>query len=78
MPDEPLELASPANATPDKSTCLSGGISGNSSLGFDKSDSAEARATRFAELQEQVGAEQVGSCTDLIVKQHHSLQPHYQ
>ncbi|XP_062291249.1 bromodomain-containing protein 3-like isoform X2 [Scomber scombrus] len=47
MPDEPVELISPASAT----SANSSGFSGNS---FDKSDSAEDRATRLAELQEQL------------------------
>uniref|UniRef100_A0A4W6C3J0 Bromodomain containing 3 n=1 Tax=Lates calcarifer TaxID=8187 RepID=A0A4W6C3J0_LATCA len=58
MPDEPVELISPVNAMSTKSTSFSG-ISGSISSSGDKSDSAEERATRLAELQEQVGAEQL-------------------
>ncbi|XP_056259312.1 bromodomain-containing protein 3-like isoform X4 [Seriola aureovittata] len=58
MPDEPVELISPVSATSTKSATFSG-ISGNSSSSRDKSDSAEERVTRLAELQEQVGAEQL-------------------
>ncbi|KAM4634300.1 bromodomain-containing protein 3a isoform 2-T3 [Polymixia lowei] len=47
MPDEPVDLSSTAG----------GGGSGNSS-GSDNTDTEEERATRLAELQEQVGAEQ--------------------
>uniref|UniRef100_A0A665V2M8 Bromodomain containing 3 n=1 Tax=Echeneis naucrates TaxID=173247 RepID=A0A665V2M8_ECHNA len=64
MPDEPVELSSPMNTMSTKSPSSSG-ISGNTSLSGDKSDSAEEHTTRLAELQEQVGAEEVGSCTDL-------------
>lgn len=53
MPDEPVSAVSA------KSAGFSG-MSVNSSASFDKSDLAEERATRLAELQEQVGAEQVG------------------
>ncbi|XP_022622340.1 bromodomain-containing protein 3-like isoform X4 [Seriola dumerili] len=58
MPDEPVELISPVSATSTKSASFSG-ISGNSSSSGDKSDSAEEHVTRLAELQEQVGAEQL-------------------
>lgn len=34
---------------------------------LDKPESAEERATRLAELQEQVGADQVGCCTDVCL-----------
>lgn len=40
----------------------------NSSAKFSRSDSAEECATRLAELQEQVGAEQVGSYTELLTQ----------
>lgn len=53
MPDEPVSVVSA------KSAGFSG-MSVNSPASFDKSDLAEERATRLAELQEQVGAEQVG------------------
>lgn len=49
MPDEPVELILPASST----SANSSGFSGNS---FDRSDSTEDRATRLAELQEQVGS----------------------
>uniref|UniRef100_A0A4W6BVI8 Bromodomain containing 3 n=1 Tax=Lates calcarifer TaxID=8187 RepID=A0A4W6BVI8_LATCA len=55
MPDEPVELISPVNAMSTKSTSFSG-ISGSISSSGDKSDSAEERATRLAELQEQLKA----------------------
>ncbi|XP_029370952.1 bromodomain-containing protein 3-like isoform X2 [Echeneis naucrates] len=57
MPDEPVELSSPMNTMSTKSPSSSG-ISGNTSLSGDKSDSAEEHTTRLAELQEQVGAEE--------------------
>lgn len=63
MPDEPVESVSPTSAVSAKSAGFSG-ISVNSSANLDKSDPAEERATRLAELQEQVGAEQVGFYTD--------------
>lgn len=66
MPDEPAELSSPAGGVVSKSTASSSG--GNSSSS-DTSDTEEERATRLAELQEQVGAEQVGFSTDLITFQ---------
>ncbi|XP_053195353.1 bromodomain-containing protein 3a [Scomber japonicus] len=47
MPDEPVELILPASST----SANSSGFSGNS---FDRSDSTEDRATRLAELQEQL------------------------
>ncbi len=62
MPDELVELISPTGAVPAKNAGFSG-ICVSSSSGLDKSDLAEERATRLAELQEQVGAEQVGSYT---------------
>lgn len=62
MPDEPVELISPMGAVSAKNADFSG-ISVNSSSSLDKSDLAEERATRLAELQEQVGAEQVGFYT---------------
>lgn len=34
---------------------------------LEKPESAEERATRLAELQEQVGAHQVGYCTDVLL-----------
>lgn len=53
MPEEPVSAMS-------GKTAGFSGMSVNSSSSFDKSDLAEERATRLAELQEQVGAEQVG------------------
>lgn len=60
MPDEPVSASSA------KSPGFRA-MSVNSSSNFDKSDLAEERATRLAELQEQVGAEQVGFCTDPLL-----------
>lgn len=65
MPDEPVESLSPMSAVSPKSAGF-GGISGSGSSNLDKSNLAEERATRLAELQEQVGAEQVGFYTDLF------------
>ena len=62
MPDETVELISSASAKSTKNAGLSQS-SGNPSSSKDTSDSEEDRASRLAELQEQVGAEQVGSCT---------------
>ncbi|XP_029370953.1 bromodomain-containing protein 3-like isoform X3 [Echeneis naucrates] len=56
MPDEPVELSSPMNTMSTKSPSSSG-ISGNTSLSGDKSDSAEEHTTRLAELQEQKNKE---------------------
>ncbi|KAM7393173.1 hypothetical protein PAMA_008024 [Pampus argenteus] len=53
MPDEPVDLISPVNATSANSSRFSG-ISGTDSYSLDKSDSAEDHATRLAELQEQL------------------------
>ncbi|KAM7369256.1 hypothetical protein PAMP_013538 [Pampus punctatissimus] len=58
MPDEPVDLISPMNATSANSSRFSG-ISSTDSYSLDKSNSAEDSATRLAELQEQVGAEQL-------------------
>ncbi|XP_049909115.1 bromodomain-containing protein 3a isoform X1 [Epinephelus moara] len=58
MPDEPVEPLSPMNAGSAKSAGFSG-VAASSSSNFDKSELAEERATRLAELQEQVGAEQL-------------------
>ncbi|XP_040915097.1 bromodomain-containing protein 3-like isoform X2 [Toxotes jaculatrix] len=55
MPDEPVELSPSVNAVSAKSASFSG-ISGNISSSGDKSDSAEERATRLAQLQEQLKA----------------------
>lgn len=78
MPDEPVELISPVSASSANSSSFSG-IRGTGSSSLDKSDSAEDRATRLAELQEQVGADQVCSYTVLyqtsLVKQHQSATP---
>ena len=64
MPDEsaalsPVGGSAAGGPVVSKSTGSSGGSSGDSSSD-DTSDSEEERATRLAELQEQVGAEQVG------------------
>ncbi|TDH01868.1 hypothetical protein EPR50_G00167140 [Perca flavescens] len=58
MPDEPVESFSPLSAVSPKSAGFAG-ISDNSSSNSDKSNLAEERATRLAEFQEQVGAEQL-------------------
>lgn len=63
MPEEPVESISPMSGASAQSAVFSG-ISVNSSPNLDKSDLAEERATRLAELQEQVGAEQVRVSTD--------------
>ncbi|XP_078145529.1 bromodomain-containing protein 3-like [Centroberyx gerrardi] len=57
MPDEPVELTSSVGGVSTKSTTFSESSGDDSSL--DKSDSEEERTTRLAELQEQVGAEQL-------------------
>ncbi|XP_060928505.1 bromodomain-containing protein 3-like isoform X2 [Limanda limanda] len=57
MPDETVELFSAASAKSARNAGLSQS-SGNPSSSKDTSDSEEERATRLAELQEQVGAEQ--------------------
>lgn len=67
MPDEPASLITPVSNSSAKDATFSG-VGDNSSAGMDKSDSAEERATRLVELQEQVGAEQVGFCTDVSIK----------
>lgn len=64
MPEETVEMISPMSGTSAKSSGF-GGFGSNSSAKFSRSDSTEERATRLAELQEQVGAEQVGSYTEL-------------
>ncbi|KAM3874418.1 bromodomain-containing protein 3-like [Diretmus argenteus] len=66
MPDEPAELISPAGGVAAKSTIFSGN-SGNSST-LDNSDSEEERATRLAELQEQVGAEQLKAVHEQLAR----------
>ncbi len=62
MPDEPVEVAGAVGVggagVVSKSTVSSESSGGDSTS--DGSDSEEERATRLAELQEQVGAEQVG------------------
>lgn len=58
MPDETLSAASGNGAR-------FSGVSVNASSSLDQSDVADERATRLAELQEQVGAEQVGVYADL-------------
>ncbi|KAG7498803.1 bromodomain-containing 3-like isoform X1 [Solea senegalensis] len=58
MPDEPVDLTSALTPQSTKNGSF-GRISGGTSSGRDTSDSAEERATRLAEFQEQVGAEQL-------------------
>ncbi|XP_036974205.1 bromodomain-containing protein 3-like isoform X1 [Acanthopagrus latus] len=58
MPEETVEMISPMSGTSAKSSGF-GGFGSNSSAKFSRSDSTEERATRLAELQEQVGAEQL-------------------
>ncbi|KAI3362019.1 hypothetical protein L3Q82_012354, partial [Scortum barcoo] len=58
LPDEPMEMISQTGAASSKNAGFSG-MSVNSSSSSDKSDTAEECATRLAELQEQVGAEQL-------------------
>ncbi|XP_034751583.1 bromodomain-containing protein 3-like isoform X2 [Etheostoma cragini] len=55
MPDVPVESLSPVTAVSLKSAGF-GGISDNSSSNLDKSNLTEERATRLAELQEQLKA----------------------
>ncbi|XP_041816426.1 bromodomain-containing protein 3-like isoform X2 [Chelmon rostratus] len=55
MPEEPVESISPMSGASAQSAVFSG-ISVNSSPNLDKSDLAEERATRLAELQEQLKA----------------------
>lgn len=65
MPDEPAEVSvagTAAGAGVVSKSTASSESSGDSSSS-DSSDSEEERATRLAELQEQVGAEQVGFTT---------------
>ncbi|XP_062268552.1 bromodomain-containing protein 3-like isoform X2 [Platichthys flesus] len=65
MPDETVELISAASARSTKNAGLSQS-SGNPSSSKDTSDSEEERATRLAELQEQVGAEQLKAVHDQL------------
>nr|XP_019959063.1 PREDICTED: bromodomain-containing protein 3-like [Paralichthys olivaceus] len=58
VPDETVALISAASAKSTKNAGLSQS-SGNPSSSKDTSDSEEERATKLAELQEQVGAEQL-------------------
>uniref|UniRef100_A0A671V8E9 Bromodomain containing 3 n=1 Tax=Sparus aurata TaxID=8175 RepID=A0A671V8E9_SPAAU len=55
MPEETVELISPMSGASAKSSGF-GGFGANSSAKFSRSDSAEERATRLAELQEQLKA----------------------
>ncbi|XP_073334290.1 bromodomain-containing protein 3-like isoform X2 [Pagrus major] len=55
MPEESVELISPMSGASAKSSGF-GGLSVNSSAKFSRSDSSEERATRLAELQEQLKA----------------------
>ncbi|XP_032395222.1 bromodomain-containing protein 3 isoform X2 [Etheostoma spectabile] len=68
MPDEPVELLSPVTAVSLKSAGF-GGISDNSSSNLDKSNLTEERATRLAELQEQLKAvhEQLSALSEVPV-----------
>ncbi|XP_044030694.1 bromodomain-containing protein 3-like isoform X2 [Siniperca chuatsi] len=68
MPDEPVELISLMSAMSTKSADFSA-ISANSSSNLDKSDLAEERATRLAELQEQLKAvhEQLAALSEVPV-----------
>ncbi|XP_042364930.1 bromodomain-containing protein 3-like isoform X2 [Plectropomus leopardus] len=68
MPDEPVELLTPRSAGSAKSAGFSG-VAANSSFNFDKSDSTEERATRLAELQEQLKAvhQQLSALTEVPV-----------
>nr|XP_020456743.1 bromodomain-containing protein 3-like isoform X2 [Monopterus albus] len=68
MPDEPVEMISPASAMSSKSSCFSG-LSDDGSSGSDKSNSAEERATQLAELQEQLKAvhEQLAALSEVPV-----------
>ncbi|XP_029300505.1 bromodomain-containing protein 3a isoform X2 [Cottoperca gobio] len=62
MPDEPVEMLSPMSAVSAMSAGF-GGISTNSSCNVDLE---EERATRLAELQEQVGAKQLKAVHDQL------------
>ncbi|XP_031133380.1 bromodomain-containing protein 3-like isoform X2 [Sander lucioperca] len=68
MPDEPVESLSPMSAVSPKSAGF-GGISGSGSSNLDKSNLAEERATRLAELQEQLKAvhEQLSALSEVPV-----------
>ncbi|KAM8744263.1 bromodomain-containing protein 3-like isoform 3-T7 [Acanthopagrus schlegelii] len=55
MPEETVEMISPMSGTSAKSSGF-GGFGSNSSAKFSRSDSTEERATRLAELQEQLKA----------------------
>ncbi|XP_078127828.1 bromodomain-containing protein 3-like isoform X3 [Sander vitreus] len=68
MPDEPVESLSPMSAVSPKSAGF-GVISGSGSSNLDKSNLAEERATRLAELQEQLKAvhEQLSALSEVPV-----------
>lgn len=59
LPEDRVELPTPAGAAPAQSA----GFSSSTSSSSDKSETAEERSTRLAELQEQVGC-----CTDLYIR----------
>ena len=63
MPDEAVDLSSPGGGTPKNAKFSLN--SGNSSVSG-MSDGEEDHASRLAELQEQVGAEQVGFHDNLV------------
>jgi len=67
MPDEAVDLSSAAGGGFQKNAMFSVN-SGNSSAS-DMSDGDDDHATRLAELQEQVGAEQVGLRADVFLNQ---------
>ncbi|XP_070780381.1 bromodomain-containing protein 3-like [Enoplosus armatus] len=73
IPDEPVEMISLMSSMSTKSA----GFSANSSSNFDKSDSAEERATRLAEFQEQVGAEQLKAVHEQLaaLSEVHAIKP---
>ncbi|XP_062398269.1 bromodomain-containing protein 3b isoform X2 [Sardina pilchardus] len=58
MPDEPAEPTSPSGLSSGATVVSKSRVSSESSDASSSSDSEEERATRLAELQEQVGAEQ--------------------
>ncbi|XP_034048221.1 bromodomain-containing protein 3-like [Thalassophryne amazonica] len=65
IPDEPVEFIPLGGAVTAKDT-TSCAVSCKSNSSVDKLDSAEDRATRLAELQEQVGAEQLKAVHDQL------------
>ena len=65
MPEERVELTAPAAPRSATSAAFCG-LNGNTSSSLDKSESAEGRATRLAEVQDQVS-----SCTDLYMAKYY-------